>query len=104
MLFYQKYILIAIFYWILISFFYFVNDIFGGIANIGNVKLLGIRDNIYSACIGNIVYFIGKLKLKSKNYSMVSDDEVYQMTSLSSKRLSTSDSMLGKIFGFFFSE
>ena len=66
--------------------------------------MLGIRDNIYSSAVGNIVYFISKLKMKNKNYSMVSDDEVYQMTSVSSKKLSTSDSMLGKIFGFFFSE
>jgi len=86
------------------SFEYIVNDIFGESANIGNVRMLGIRDNMYSACIGNIIYFISKLKLKNKNYSMVSDDDVYQMTSLNSKRLSTSDSMLGKIFGFFFSE
>ena len=42
--------------------------------------------------------------LKSKDYSMVSDNEVYQMASITSKKLSTSDSMLGKIFGFFFSE
>ena len=86
------------------GFEYIVRDVFGESANIGNVKMLGIRDNIYSSCIGNIVYFISKLKLKEKNYSMISDNEVYQMTSVNSKNLSTSDSMLGKIFGFFFSE
>ena len=86
------------------GFEYVVNDIFGDIAHIGNVKMLGIRDNIYSSCIGNIVYFISKLKLRNKDYSMVSDDEAYQMTSITSKKLNTSDSMLGKIFGFFFSE
>lgn len=83
---------------------YVVNDVFGENANIGNVKMLGIRDNMYSSSIGNIVYFISKLKLKNKDYSMVSDNEVYQMASTTSKKLSTSDSMLGKIFGFFFSE
>ena len=83
---------------------YVVNDVFGENANIGNVKMLGIRDNMYSACIGNIVYFISKLKLKNKDYSMVSDNEAFQMASTTSKKLSTSDSMLGKIFGFFFSE
>ena len=83
---------------------YVVRDVFGDTANIGNVKMLGIRDNIYSSAIGNIVYFISKLKLKEQNYSMVSDDEVYQMTSVNSRKLSTSDSALGKVFGFFFSE
>ncbi len=86
------------------GFEYIVRDVFGDNANIGNVKMLGIRDNIYSSCVGNIVYFINKLKLKNKNYSMINDNEVYQMTSITSKKLSTSDSMLGKIFGFFFSE
>jgi len=86
------------------GFEYIVKDIFGLNSSIGNVKMLGIRDNVYSSCIGNIVYFLSKLKLKNMNYSMVSDSEVYQMTSITSKKLNTSDSMLGKIFGFFFSE
>ena len=86
------------------GFEYVVNDVFGSEAHIGSVKMLGLRDNIYSSAVGNIVYFISKLKMKNKNYSMVTDDEVYQMTSVASKKLSTSDSMLGKIFGFFFSE
>lgn len=86
------------------GFEYIVRDVFGEGANIGNVKMLGIRDNIYSSCIGNIVYFISKLKLKEQDYSMVSDNEVYQMISTNARNLSTSDSMLGKLFGFFFSE
>lgn len=81
-----------------------VKDVFGEHANIGNVKMLGIRDNIYSSCIGNLVYFISKLKLKNQNYSMISDNEMYQITSPSSRKLNASDSMLGKIFGYFFSE
>ena len=83
---------------------YIVRDIFGDNANIGNIKLLGIRDNIYSSAIGNIVYFISKLKLKEMDYSMITDDDMYQITSVNSRKLSTSDSMLGKIFGFFFNE
>ncbi len=88
----------------MLGFEYVVRDIFGDNANIGNIKLLGIRDNIYSAAIGNIVYFISKLKLKEMDYSMITDDDMYQITSVNSRKLSTSDSMLGKIFGFFFSE
>ena len=88
----------------MIGFEYIVRDVFGDNANIGNVRMLGIRDNKYSSCIGNIVYFISKLKLKGKDYSMISDNEVYQMTAVNSRKLSTSDTMLGKIFGFFFSE
>ncbi len=84
------------------GFEYIVKDIFGENANIGNIKMLGIRDNIYSSCIGNIVYLLSKLKLRNKDFSMFTENEAYQIAS--SKKLSTSDSMLGKLFGFFFSE
>jgi len=86
------------------NFEYVVKDVFGEYASIGNIKLLGIRDNIYASCIGNLVYFISKLKLKNKDYSMISDNEVYQITSLTSRKLSSSDTMLGNLFGYFFSE
>lgn len=86
------------------GFEYVVKDIFGENANIGNIKMLGIRDNSYSSCIGNLVYFINKLKLKKQDYSMINDNEVYQITSSISRKLNASDSMLGKIFGYFFSE
>ncbi len=86
------------------GFEYVVKDVFGESANIGNVKMLGIRDNIYSSCVGNLVYFISKLKLKNQDYSMISDNEVYQITSQTARKLNASDSMLGKLFGYFFSE
>ena len=88
----------------MLGFEYVVKDVFGDHANIGNVKMLGIRNNAYSSCIGNIVYFISKLKLKNQNYSMLSDNEVNQITSTGSRRLNTSDAMLEKLFGCFFSK
>lgn len=86
------------------GFEYVVKDVFGENANIGNVKMIGIRDNVYSSCIGNLVYFISKLKLKNQNYSMINENEVYQITAAVAKRLNTSDSMLEKIFGHFSNE
>ncbi len=86
------------------GFEYVVKDVFGDNANIGNVRMLGIRDNMYSSCIGNLVYFISKLKLKNQNYSMISDNEVYQITSQVGRKSNASDLMLGKLFGYFFGE
>ena len=86
------------------DFEYVVKDVFGESASIGNVKMLGLRNNIYSSCIGNIIYFLSRLKLKSKNYSMVSDEDAYQISLLSSKKINSSDSILGKVFDYFFSE
>ena len=85
------------------GFEYVVRDVFGDEANIGNVKMLGIRDNIFSSCVGNIVYFISKLKLRNKDYTMITDEEADGMISVN-RKLNTSDSMLGKIFEFFFTE
>ena len=85
------------------GFEHLVSDIFPNQANIGNIKIPGIRNCKYSACIGNIVYFINKLKLKGKDYTMINDEEASYMISDNSNR-SSSDSILGKIFGYFFNE
>ena len=85
------------------NFNYIAKEVFGNIAKLGNVKLIGIRNNKYSSAVGNIAYFVSKLKLKGKEYSMISTDmEEDLMSSQNAKE--SYDSMLGKVFGFFFSE
>lgn len=85
------------------NFSYIAKEVFGNIAKLGNVKLIGIRNNKYSSAVGNIAYFVSKLKLKGKEYSMISTDmEEDLMSSQNAKE--SYDSMLGKVFGFFFSE
>lgn len=89
----------------ILHFRYIVDEIFHGKATIGNIKLVGIRNNKYSSAVGNIVYFIGKLKLKEKNYSMVSNQDAMDLSSSKKNSINISnDTMLGKIFGYFFSE
>ena len=74
-------------------------DIFGNCVIIGSVNLTGLRNNKYSQSIGNIIYFVNKLRLKGKNYSMISSDDVETLSS--PKNTSTK---LGKVFGYFFGE
>ena len=74
----------------------------GNCAIIGNVNLIGLRNNKYSQCFGNIVYFVNKLKLKEKDYSMVSTEDMEILSS--PKRNVSSNNMLGKVFGYFFGE
>ncbi len=84
---------------------YIVDDVFGKCAIIGNIKVVGLRDNKYSSAIGNIVYFIDKLKLRDKQYSMFSKDDVEELSSTKKNIINISnDSMLGKVFGYFWSE
>lgn len=78
-----------------------VSEILGKYAIIGNVNLIGLRNNKYSEAIGNIIYFVNKLKLKGKNYSMITNDD---MEVLSSPKKGNNDSVLGKFVGYFFGE
>ena len=80
------------------AFEYATYDIFGENTNIGSMRMIGVRNNKYSSVVGNVVYFISKLKLKGQNYTMIDDGE-------DTKSISKSpDSTLGKIFGYFFND
>lgn len=78
-------------------------EVLGNETKIGEIKLVGLRNNKYASAIGNIVYFIGKLKLKGKNYSMISKEDS-QALSASKKSLLSENTMLGKVFGCFFDD
>ncbi len=82
-----------------------MEDTLSSIASIGTIKIPGIRNNKYSVALGNIVYFINKLKLKGIDYTMVNGDEIGAFTSNQKGFVSiSSESMLGKVFGYFFNE
>lgn len=86
----------------MLDFEYCVHDTLPSIASKAKVKLIGVRNNKYSTAIGNIIYFLNTLKLKGMDYSMLSEDD---MDELSSPRENTNDdTMLGKVFGYFFGE
>ena len=86
----------------MLDFEYCVHDTLPSVASKAKVKLIGVRNNKYSTVIGNIIYFLNTLKLKGMDYSMLSEDD---MDELSSPRENTNDdTMLGKVFGYFFGE
>ncbi len=77
-------------------------SIFGKNVTIGSVNIIGARDNKYSTSIGMIKSFNNKLNEKDKEYSMFDDEEVDTLNT-SDKRINVaSDSILGKVFGYFF--
>ncbi|MFV0250046.1 MAG: cell division protein FtsA [Bacilli bacterium] len=80
-------------------------EILGKNTKIGTIHLVGLRHNKYSTAVGNIVYFINKLKLKGKTYSMISKNDTEELVSSKRSLLNISnESMLGKVFGYFFNE
>ena len=76
-------------------------DVFGKDVIIGNVNIIGVRNNKYSSCIGNIVYYINHLKLFGESSTMVDEDLSFSRRGLINV---TNESMLGKVFGYFFGD
>ena len=84
---------------------YVATDVLGKNVSIGSIKLLGIRNNKYSSCIGNIVYFISGLKMRGKNYSMINNEEASELATVRKSSVeSAKETMLGKIYERFSSE
>jgi len=74
----------------------------GKCAIIGNVNLIGLRNNKFSSALGNIIYFVNKLRLKGKSYSMVGNDEVNLLST--PKKNVSQDRVLNKFVEYFFGE
>ena len=77
-------------------------DIFGKNVTIGSVNIIGARDNKYSTSIGMIKNFNNKLNEKDKEYSMFNDEEIDALSQSNKVINVASDSILGKVFGYFF--
>ncbi len=73
-----------------------------GDVTLGNIKVIGVRNNKYSSALGNVLFFVNRLKLRGKNYSMVTDEEAKIVAS--SDKANSNETMLGKVFGYFFGE
>ena len=79
-----------------------MTSIFGEKAEIGIINTLGVRNNKYSVALGIIRNFKEKLALRHREYSTVGEAESELMVSSDSKISVPSDSILGKVFGYFF--
>ncbi len=69
---------------------------------IGNVRVIGARNNKFSSVIGNTVYFINKLNVKGKEYSMLNSLEQSEISEVRKDDLD--NTMINRIFGFFINE
>ena len=79
-----------------------VEELLGNIGIIGKVEEIGARDNKYSTAVGIIKYYNSRLKLRNIDFSVFSLEEQEELGG-KGKRISVVDnSLLGKIFGYFF--
>ena len=79
-----------------------VESVFGRIAYTGKINIVGARNNMFASCIGMIKYFDYKLKLRDKEFSVLSSDDIDKLSGDTGKKGISGDSILGKVFGMFF--
>ena len=84
------------------DFYLEVESVFGNSASLGKINIIGVRDNQYAPCVGMIKYFDSKLKLRDKECSVISQDDLEILSGNGNKKILSGDSILGKVFGIFF--
>ena len=82
---------------IMLGFDALVGDVYGNKGQVLSVNVIGIRDVKYASCYGAIKYFVNKLNLREKEYTMFIDEKVDEM--LKARKKMGTGSVLGKIFG-----
>ena len=79
-----------------------LDEVFGRNAKVYDTNQLGARNNKYSTALGMIKYYNSKLELRNKNFSIFSNDELEDLSGKHKKINIVENSLLGKIFGYFF--
>ncbi len=80
-----------------------LEELYGKNISLGTIPILGVRNNKYSSAIGMIKYYNDKLKLRNKKFSIFNYEELEELSTPNSKKINISnDSIVGKIFGYFF--
>ena len=69
---------------------------------LGKIDIVGVRNNKFSTAVGIIKYYNGRLRLKNKEYSVFSLDELEVLSGIHKKVSINENSVLGKLFGYFF--
>ena len=78
-----------------------LDDVFGSNARTYQINTLGIRKSRFITSSGAIKHFIKKIKLRGKEYSMFSSDDIDSLV-YSKTRIGRSDSVFGRFISYFF--
>ena len=79
-----------------------IEEILGEKGIIGKVDEIGARNNKYGTAVGMIKYYNSRMKLRNVEYSIFNLEEQEELGGVG-KRLNVSEnSILGKLFGYFF--
>lgn len=69
---------------------------------LGKIDIVGARSNKFATAIGIIKYYNGRLKLKNKEYCVFNLEELEILSGVHKKVNINENSILGKLFGYFF--
>ena len=70
---------------------------------INSIKTIGARDSAYSQALGMISYFIDKLSIRGKEYTMFDDDMYLDLVESKKNNLNGENTtVFGKLFGYLF--
>ena len=78
-----------------------IEEVFGNNAGTYTMNTLGIRKARFVTVMGAIKYFNKKIKLRGKEYSMFSSDDIDNLVH-NKTRIGRSDSIFGRFFSYFF--
>lgn len=71
-------------------------------ASVGEVTEVGARNNKFSTAVGLIKYYDSRLRLRNKDFSVFTVEEQEDLSGVHKKVNISEDSILGKLFGYFF--
>jgi len=79
-----------------------VDELIGPMGIIGKVEEIGARNNIYGTAVGMIKYYNSRLKLRNVEFSIFDLDEQEELGGMDKRVNIPENSVLGKLFGYFF--
>ena len=79
-----------------------LESVFGKNATQAKIHEIGVRSNKYSSCLGLIKNYDSKMKLRGKEFSIFTLDEQDELSGKQKKINISDNSVLGKLFGYFF--
>lgn len=77
-------------------------EILGNNLILGPINTIGARDMSYSQSLGMIKYFIDKLSIRGKEYTMFDDDKQLELIENRKNNVSETTSVFGKFFSYLF--
>ncbi len=78
------------------------SELLGDYCHLEKVEEIGARNNKYGTAIGMIKYYGSRLKLRNVDFSIFNKEEQEELCGSDNKTSVSDESVLGKLFGYFF--